>query len=104
MLFERMVPFFGTHYQKHWKNPQQLDISEINLNKNLFKIMIDFDFEPRGRLFKDLIGFPAYFSIRFSLFYVVWCYVFTEINKVEVEIKLWQVTLSSKTCNNIATC
>ena len=44
MLLERVVPFFGTNYQKHWKNPKQLDISEISLNKNLFKIMINFDF------------------------------------------------------------
>ena len=34
----------GTLYQKHWKNPKQLDISEISLNKNLFKIMTNFDF------------------------------------------------------------
>ena len=37
MLFERMVPFFGTLYQKHWKNLKQLDIFEIILNQSLFK-------------------------------------------------------------------
>ena len=44
MLFKRLVTFFGTRYQKHWKTPKQLDISEISLNKNLFKIMINIDF------------------------------------------------------------
>ena len=45
MLFEWVgLPFFGTHYQKPWNNPRQLDISEISLNKNLLKIMINFDF------------------------------------------------------------
>ena len=43
MLFKRTVLFFETHYQKHWKNPKQLDISEISLNKaysNLWLISI----------------------------------------------------------------
>ena len=44
MVVEQMVPFFETHYQKHWKNPKQLDISEISLNKSLFTPMINFDF------------------------------------------------------------
>ena len=40
----------------------------------------------RGRLFTALIGFPAYSSIRFSLFHVcLMLYVFMEANKVEVE-------------------
>ena len=52
----------------------------------------------RGRLFTGLIGFPAYSSIRFSLFNVVWCFVFMEINKVEVEkLKLIHST-SLSTC------
>ena len=69
MLFERVVPFLGTHYQKHWKNPEQLDIFEISLNKSLFKIMINFNFS----------------STWFSMFSVVWCFAFMEMNKVEVE-------------------
>ena len=35
MLLEQVVLFFGAHYQKHWKNQKQLDISEISLNKNV---------------------------------------------------------------------
>ena len=111
MLFERIVPFSGIHYQKHWKNPKQLDISEISLNKNLFKPMINFDFGACVCLvwldgvslfclfilfsFCNLVclgvgylqaslAFSTYPSIWSSLFPVVWGYVFMEI-KLKVE-------------------